>query len=96
MEVQDYCRSVEGELHGWKTKMYDMVRKVDKLRGADKDKLSTEVEDLHKHIEDIERIVSTLQTECPADFGPQKKEVEETQAAMKKKYEDAMAAVLQF
>ena len=96
MEVQDYCRSVEAELHGWKTKMYDMVRKVDKLRGADKGKLSTEVEDLHKHIEDIERIVSTLQTECPADFGPQKKEVEETQAAMKKKYEDAMAAVLQF
>ena len=96
MEVKDYCRSVEVELHGWKTKMYDMVRKVDALRGADKDKLSSEVEDLHKHIEDIERIVSTLQTECPADFGPQKKEVEETQAAMKKKYEDAMAAVLQF
>jgi hypothetical protein len=96
MDVKDYCRSIEVELHGWKTKMYDMVRKVDKLRGADQDKLSARVEGLHKHIEDIERIVNTLQTECPAEFGPQKKEVEQTQADMKKKYEDAMAAVLQF
>ena len=52
--------------------MYNMVRKVDKLRGADKDKLSARVDDLHKHIEDIERIVNTLQTWCTAEFGPQK------------------------
>lgn len=96
MDVKDYCRSIEIELNGWKTKMYDMVRKVDKLRGADQDKLNAQIEGLHKHIEDIERIVSTLQTECPADFSPQKKEVDDTQTEMKKKYEDAMAAVLQF
>jgi predicted RNase H-like nuclease len=96
MDVKDYCRSIEIELHGWKTKMYDMVRKVDKLKSADKNKISAEVEDLHKHIEDIERIVNTLQTECPADFSPQKKEIEASQSEMKQKYEDAMAAVLQF
>jgi hypothetical protein len=51
---------------------------------------------LHKHVEDIERIVNTLQTECPADFSPQKQEIDASQSEMKKKYEDAMAAVLQF
>lgn len=96
MDVKDYCRSIEIELNGWKTKMYDMVRKVDQLRSADKDKVSAQVGDLHKHIEDIQRIVSTLQNECPADFSPQKKEIEATQFEMKQKYEDAMAAVLQF
>ena len=96
MDLKDYCRSIEIELNGWKTKMYDMVRKVDRLRGADEEKLSAQVDDLHKHIEDIERIVNTLQTECPADFGPQKQEIESSQTEMKKKYEDAMAAVLQF
>jgi hypothetical protein len=96
MDVKDYCHSIEIELNGWKAKMYNMVRKVDKLRGADKDNLSAQVGDLHKQIEDIERIVNTLQTECPADFSPQKKEVDDTQAEMKQKYEDAMAAVLQF
>jgi hypothetical protein len=96
MDVKDYCRSIEIELNGWKTKMYDMVRKVDRLRGADQDKLTAQVEGLHNHIEDIERIVNTLQTECPADFGPQKQEIDASQTEMKKKYEDAMAAVLQF
>ena len=96
MDVKDYCRSIEIELNAWKTKMYNMVRKVDKLRSADKNKVSAQIQDLHKHIEDIERIVNTLQNECPADFSPQKKEIEKTQSDMKKKYEDAMAAVLQF
>jgi hypothetical protein len=96
MAVKDYCHSIEIELNAWKTKMYNMVRKVDKLRSADRDKLSAQVEGLHKHIEDIERIVNTLQTECPADFGPQKQEIDASQTEMKKKYEDAMAAVLQF
>jgi len=96
MDVKDYCRSIEIELNGWKTKMYDMVRKVDKLRSADKSRVSAQVEGLHKHIEDIERIVNTLQNECPADFGPQRKKIDATQSEMKQKYEDAMAAVLQF
>jgi chromosome segregation ATPase len=96
MDVKDYCHSIEKELNGWKAKMYNMIRKVDKLRSADKDKLSAQIGDLHKHIEDIEQIVNTLQTECPADFSPQKKEIDKSQTEIKKKYEDAMAAVLQF
>lgn len=96
MDVKDYCHSIEIELNGWKAKMYNMVRQVDKLRGADKENLAAQVENLHKQIEDIERIVNTLQTECPADFSPQKKEIDASQDEMKKKYEDAMAAVLQF
>jgi len=96
MDVKDYCRSVEVELHGWKAKMYDMVRKVDKLRAADKEKMSSQIEALHAHIGDMEGIISQLQTECPADFGPQKNQIEEAATDMKKKYEDTMAAVLQF
>ena len=76
--------------------MYDMVRKVDRLKGAGKETMQSQVDGLHKHIEDMERIINQLQTECPAEFGPQKKEIESTTTEMKKKYEDAMAAVLQF
>jgi TolA-binding protein len=76
--------------------MYDMVRKVDRLKGAGKETMQSQVDDLHTHIEDMEHIINQLQTECPAEFGPQKKEIEATTTEMKKKYEDAMAAVLQF
>ena len=96
MEVKDYCRSIEVELHGWKAKMYDMVRKVDKLRGSEKEKISSQVDALHQHISDMEHIIEQLQTECPVEFGPQKSKLEESTEGMKKKYEDAMAAVFQF
>jgi hypothetical protein len=96
MKAKDYCRSIEVELYGWKAKMYDMVRKVDKFRGSEKEKIASQVEALHQHISDMERIIDQLQTECPIEFGPQKKQIEESAAGMKKKYEDAMAAVFQF
>jgi hypothetical protein len=96
MEAKDYCRTVEVELYGWKAKMYDMVRKVDKLRGSEKEKVASRVEELHQHISEMERLIENLQTECPVDFGPQKKQLEQTGEGMKKKYEDAMAAVFQF
>jgi len=96
MEVKDYCRSIEAELHGWKAKMYDMVRKVDKFRGSEKERVASQVEDLHKHISEMEHIIEQLQTECPVEFGPQKKQIEDSTEGMKKKYEDAMAAVFQF
>ena len=96
MEVKDYCRSIEIELYGWKAKMYDMVRKVDKLRGSEKQKIASQIDELHQHISDMERIIEQLQTECPIEFGPQKEQLEESTEGMKKKYEDAMAAVFQF
>jgi hypothetical protein len=96
MEVKDYCRSVEVELNGWKAKMYDMVRKVDTLRGADAQNMQTNIEELHKTISDMERIIDQLRTECPLEYGPQKNEIDTASSNLKSKYDDAMAAVLQF
>jgi hypothetical protein len=96
MEVKDYCKAIDIELYGWKAKMYDMVRKVDKLRSSEKEQVASKVEELHNHISEMERIIEQLQTECPVEFGPQKKQIEESTDGMKKKYEDAMAAVFQF
>jgi hypothetical protein len=96
MDVKDYCRNIEVELYGWKAKMYEMIRKVDKLRGAGKEKMQSQVEGLHKNIEDLEHIINQLQTECPVEFGPKKKQFEEKTSGLKQKYEDAMAAVLKF
>ncbi len=96
MEVKDYCRSIEMELYGWKAKMYDMVRKVDGLRSSEKEKVASLIDNLHKHISDMEVIIDQLQTECPVEFGPQKKQIEKSTESMRKKYEDAMTAVFKF
>ena len=96
MDAKNYCRSIEVELYGWKAKMYDMIRKVDQLRSSDKEKVLAQVEELHKNIADMERLIEQLQTKCPIEFGSEKKQIDETTDGMKKKYEDAMSAVLQF
>ena len=96
MEVKDYCKAIDVELYGWKAKMYDMVRKVDKLRCSEKEQVASKIEDLHNHISEMERIIEQLQTECPVEFVPQKNQIDESTEGMKKKYEDAMAAVFQF
>ena len=96
MDVKDYCQSIEHELFSWKAKMYDMVRKTSQLRSADQEKIASKVDELHKAIEGMESILSQLQTECPVEFGPQKDDLEKTAAGMKKKYDEAMGAVLQF
>jgi hypothetical protein len=96
MEVKDYCRSVESALYGWKAKMYDMVRNVDKLRRSDKEKIISQVEQLHQFISEMEHILEQLQSECPVEFGPQKSQIDATNAGLKEKYEEAMSAVLQF
>jgi len=96
MDAKNYCRSIEVELYGWKARMYDMVRKVDKLRSSDKQKIATQVEELHQNIAEMERLIEQLQTECPIELGSEKKQIEETSSEMKQKYEEAMSAVLQF
>ena len=96
MDAKNYCRSIEVELYGWKARMYDMVRKVDKLRSSDKQKIATQVEELHQNIAEMERLIEQLQTECPIEFGSEKKKIEATSSEMKQKYEEAMSAVLQF
>jgi hypothetical protein len=96
MEVKDYCRSVEVELFGWKAKMYDMVRKVDKLRGTDKKNIQANIEELHKNISDMERIIDQLRTECPLEYGSQKNKIDTASANLNSKFKDAMAAILRF
>ena len=96
MDVKDYCQSIEHELFSWKAKMYDMVRKTGQLRSADQDKITQKVHELHKSIDAMESILNQLQTDCPVAFGPQKEKMEKTSAGLKKEYDNAMAAVLQF
>ncbi len=96
MNAKDYCRSLETELNAWKAKMYDMVRKVNNLQSAEQDKITSNVKALHSQIEDMERIIDELRTECPIDFSPQKKEVDETSEEMRTRYDEAMSAILRF
>ena len=90
MDVVDYCKGMETEMTAWKAKLYDVMRKFDKLGTAEKGKVLPNVEDLHMLLEEMTDRVEKLKTECPSDWSPDKKEIEVRSVDMRGKYEETM------
>jgi predicted nuclease with TOPRIM domain len=90
MEVSDYCKNMEMEMTNWKAKLYDVTRKVDNLGSAEKEKILANVEDLHMLLQEMADRVENLRTECPSDWSPMKKEIDEGSIDMRGKYEETM------
>ena len=76
MEVKDYCAGLQAELTGWKAKVYDVVRKIDKMPSGDKEKVVPHVNDLHAIIEELTDRIERLDRECPTQWEPDKLELE--------------------
>jgi hypothetical protein len=93
MDVIDYCKGIETEMTAWKAKLYDVMRKVDKLGTAEKEKILPNVTDLHMLLEEMEERVEKLKTECPTDWSPMKTEIDEGTVDMRGKYEETMEYV---
>jgi len=90
MDVRDYCKSMETEMTAWKAKLYDVMRKVDGLGSAEKEKILPNIEDLHMLLNEMADRVENLKTECPSDWSPVKEEIEGGSIDMRSKYEETM------
>jgi predicted nuclease with TOPRIM domain len=77
MDVQDYCNNVTIELTGWKAKVYDVVRKLDKMSTGDKEKVVPEANELHIILEELSDRIEKLKKECPTSWSPERKEIED-------------------
>ena len=93
MDLQDYCNSKSMELTAWKAKMYDVVRRLDNLGTAEKEKVLPNVEDLHMLLTEMETRVAQLTRECPSEWSPIKKEIDNAHVDMRSKYEQTMAFI---
>jgi hypothetical protein len=90
MDVLDYCKSMETEMTAWKAKLYDVMRKIDKLGTAEREKVLPNIEDLHMLLEDMEGRVSQLRNECPSEWSPEKNDIDDGVVDMREKYEETM------
>ena len=77
----------------WKAKLYDVMRKVDKLGSSEKEGVLPNIEDLHMLIEEMADRVERLKTECLSDWCPMKNEIEEGGVYMRGMYEETMEYV---
>ena len=90
MKALNCCKTMEAELTAWKANVYDIVRRLDELSGGEKDKFHSNIEDLHMFLEEISDRVEKLKTECPSDWSPVKKDIEDGTVNMRGKYEETM------
>lgn len=90
MDVMDYCKGMEIELSAWKAKLYDVMRKVEKLGSAEREKILANLEDLHMFVTEMGDRIEQLKNECPTEWSPQKKEIDDAHIDMRGKYEETM------
>lgn len=90
MDSIDFCKGIEMELMAWKAKIYDAIRKVEKLSSGDREKVLPNIQDIHIIVSELEDKIEALKTECPADWSPQKKEIDDAHMDMRSKYEETM------
>jgi hypothetical protein len=90
MDVKDYCSGLEMEMTAWKAKLYDLTRKMDRLGTKEKEKVLANVEDLHILLAEMGDRVQQLKTECPSDYGTDKKQIEQASVDMRSKFESTM------
>lgn len=93
MDVTDYCDNVTVELAGWKAKMYDLARKLDRIPTGSKEKVVNEVNELHIIIEELGDRIERLRKECPISWRPEKTEIENKIGYMGRKMEDVIDAI---
>ena len=93
MEVKTYCDSLAIELTGWKAKVYDITRKLDKMSSGDKEKVVPEVNEMHMLIEELDDRVDRLKRECPVQWEPDRIELERRTSQLKTAWGNAMQKV---
>ena len=76
MDIQSYCDNVCIELTGWKLKLTEIVSRFDDLPSGDKEKVLSEVNDLHMLIEEFNDRIDRLMRECSVQWEPEKMELE--------------------
>lgn len=90
MDVMDYCRDMEIELTAWKAKLFDAMNKIDKLPTGSKEKVFPQIEGLKIIVSELDDRVTKLKTECPSEWSPIKKEVDDKVDTLRGKYGEVL------
>jgi hypothetical protein len=81
---------MEAELMAWKAKLFDVVSRSDNLSTGEKEKVWTYFNDMKMIIQDLEDKIESLKNECPSEWSPQKKEIEDAHVDMRSKYDETL------
>ena len=73
---------------GWKEKVSQIVQRLDKVPSGDKEKVVPQVNELHMLIEELSDRIGRLKRECPAEWAPDKIELDTKVERIKTSYDE--------
>lgn len=76
MDVKTYCDTLENQLSSWKANISDVVRVVDELPDAEKERVFSSIRSLHSVVEEIDGHLEHLMTACPPDWTPHRQTID--------------------
>ena len=77
MDVTSYCDALGNHFTGWKARIYDVIRVVEKLPANEKETVYPSIRSLHAIVEEINVELEQLKTACPVDWSPNRKTIDE-------------------
>jgi hypothetical protein len=95
MKARNCCQTMEMELTAWKAIIYVIMRRMEKLQGADKAKFLPNIEDIHILVEEMDGRIEEIRDQCTPETGiddirTEKEEFDKTMAVARVKVEDAI------
>ncbi|MGD8963113.1 MAG: hypothetical protein PVF29_18085 [Desulfobacterales bacterium] len=84
MDATSYCDTLEEHLTGWKAKLYDVIRIVDRLPEKEKETVFSSIRGLNAIVDQIDTEVEQLRTACPADWSPNRQNLDSKMAELQK------------
>ena len=89
MDVKDYCESVASELNAWKTKLYDVIQRTEKMTGKDKEDVKPLVAELNDMVDDLDERIAVLARECPTEWAGEKSDIDGKLSQFTQKWKEA-------
>ena len=90
MEIKDYCSNVDMELTLWKAKIFDALRKADRLGSAELEKILPNIQDLKMVVTELEDRIHQLRVEYPLEWKPIRDEIEGVKGNLTNTYDEVI------
>jgi len=87
MDAKSYCDTINHQLTGWKATIYDIILATRKLEETDREKIQPLLESLNGIVADLNKNLEHLRAECPSDWSPQKKTIDNKLEELKNTFE---------
>ena len=95
MKARNCFKTMEIELTAWKANVYDIVRKMEKMPGREKEKILPNIADLHILIAEMDDRIEHIRDNCTPETGindikTERKAFDKHMTALRVKAEDAI------